>query len=84
MPTATRRATLETAPLSAPPRLRLADAAQPLTGVTYDSENYAMLNRPIETGRHAQRVMRYLRPHARDRLLEIGCRSSAPTPTAST
>jgi ubiquinone/menaquinone biosynthesis C-methylase UbiE len=72
MPTATRRAT-QAAPLPHPPTLRLADAAQPLTGVTYDSENYAMLNRPIETGRHAARVMRYLRPHPSDRLLEIGC-----------
>jgi ubiquinone/menaquinone biosynthesis C-methylase UbiE len=41
--------------------------------VTYDSENYAMLNRPIETGRHARRVMRYLRPQRSERLLEVGC-----------
>lgn len=55
-----------------PPRLRL--AAEPsLPHVTYDSENYAMLNRPIETGRHTRRVLRYLRPHADDRLLEVGC-----------
>jgi SAM-dependent methyltransferase len=42
-------------------------------GVIYDSENYAMLNRPIETERHARRIMRYLRPHDGDRLLEVGC-----------
>lgn len=41
--------------------------------VTYDSENYAMLNRPIETERHMRRIVRYLRPHAEERLLEIGC-----------
>lgn len=44
-----------------------------LTGVTYDSENYAMLNRPIETARHAKRIDRYLRPRAGQRLLEVGC-----------
>jgi ubiquinone/menaquinone biosynthesis C-methylase UbiE len=43
------------------------------TGVVYDSENYAMLNRPIETERHARRVMRYLRPRDSERLLEVGC-----------
>lgn len=42
-------------------------------GVVYDSENYAMLNRPIETERHARRIMRYLRPQADQRLLEVGC-----------
>src|SRR3954452_10293872 len=42
-------------------------------GVIYDSENYAMLNRPIETERHARRIMRYLRPRDSDRLLEVGC-----------
>jgi ubiquinone/menaquinone biosynthesis C-methylase UbiE len=41
--------------------------------VKYDSENYAMLNRPIETGRHSRRIMRYLRPRAGERLLEVGC-----------
>jgi ubiquinone/menaquinone biosynthesis C-methylase UbiE len=56
-----------------PPRLRLASEALSQTSVTYDSEDYAMLNRPIETGRHARRVMRYLRPRADDRLLEVGC-----------
>src|SRR4051812_15399318 len=42
-------------------------------GILYDSENYALLNRPIETERHAHRIMRYLRPHDDDRLLEMGC-----------
>jgi ubiquinone/menaquinone biosynthesis C-methylase UbiE len=60
-------------PLTHPPRLRIADGAMPLVGVTYDSENYAMLNRPIETGRHFRRVARYLAPRAEHRLLEIGC-----------
>jgi ubiquinone/menaquinone biosynthesis C-methylase UbiE len=74
MPTASRRATQHTESRPSAPKLRLADTAQPpLAGVTYDSENYAMINRPVETGRHAQRVSRYLRPHASDRLLEIGC-----------
>ena len=61
------------APLLHPPRLRLADAAPPHAGVIYDSEDYAMLNRPIETGRHARRILRYLRPRGEDRLLEVGC-----------
>lgn len=56
-----------------PPRLRLAGDAPSQSSVTYDSEDYAMLNRPIETGRHARRVMRYLRPRAHERLLEVGC-----------
>ena len=55
------------------PRLRLAPAAQPGLAVTYDSEDYAMLNSPIETDRHAGRVLRYLRPRPTDRLLEVGC-----------
>ena len=55
------------------PRLRLAPATQPDLAVTYDSEDYAMLNTPIETDRHAGRIMRYLRPQASDRLLEVGC-----------
>jgi ubiquinone/menaquinone biosynthesis C-methylase UbiE len=41
--------------------------------MVYDSENYAMLNRPIETERHARRIMRYLRPRDGQRLLEVGC-----------
>lgn len=56
-----------------PPTLRVVREPSPQAGVTYDSENYAMLNRPIETGRHARRIERYLRPHTHDRLLEIGC-----------
>ncbi|HEY2066510.1 MAG TPA: class I SAM-dependent methyltransferase [Gemmatimonadaceae bacterium] len=63
----------DAAPLTHPPRLRITDGAMPLVGVTYDSENYAMLNRPIETGRHFRRVARYLAPRAEHRLLEIGC-----------
>ena len=55
------------------PRLRLAPATQPDIAVTYDSENYAMLNTPIETDRHAGRIMRYLQPQSSDRLLEVGC-----------
>jgi SAM-dependent methyltransferase len=39
----------------------------------YDSEDYAMLNRPIETARHARRIVRYLQPKADQRLLEVGC-----------
>ena len=39
----------------------------------YRSREYAMLNRPIEIGRHLERVRRYLRPRWDDRLLEIGC-----------
>ena len=61
------------APASAPPRLRVLDGPSHHAGVTYDSENYALLNRPIETGRHSRRVMRYLRPSPVDRLLEGGC-----------
>lgn len=60
-------------PLLAPPRLRLTERPTHHAGVTYDSENYAMLNRPIETGRHARRIARLLRPAPMDRLLEIGC-----------
>jgi ubiquinone/menaquinone biosynthesis C-methylase UbiE len=55
------------------PRLRLSDDRRPLPGVTYDSENYAMLNRPIETGRHFRRITRYLAPRSEQRLLEVGC-----------
>ena len=55
------------------PRLRLAPATQPDLAVTYDSEDYAMLNTPIETDRHAGRIMRYLQPQTNDRLLEVGC-----------
>ena len=55
------------------PRLRLAPTTQPDLAVTYDSEDYAMLNTPIETDRHAGRIMRYLQPRTADRLLEVGC-----------
>ena len=55
------------------PRLRLASTTQPDLAVTYDSEDYAMLNSPIETDRHAGRIMRYLQPRTTDRLLEVGC-----------
>lgn len=41
--------------------------------VTYDREDYALANTPIETARHFRRVMRYLRPTRQDRLLEVGC-----------
>lgn len=56
-----------------PPRQRRIGPAPAEGGVIYDSENYAMLNRPIETERHARRIMRYLRPQDGDRLLEVGC-----------
>ena len=59
-------------PTLQPPHRRQG-APPPAGGVVYDSENYAMLNRPIETERHARRIMRYLRPHEGDRLLEVGC-----------
>lgn len=55
------------------PRLRLAPATQPDLAVTYDSDDYAMLNTPIETNRHAGRIMRYLQPRPSDRMLEVGC-----------
>ena len=61
------------APQVHPPRLRIAEEPVRHAGVTYDSENYAMLNRPIETARHARRILRYLKPVATDRLLEVGC-----------
>lgn len=70
--TVARRAHTHAAP-SEPPRLRLTSAAPIVEGVTYDSENYAMLNRPIETGRHGRRIRRFLRPAPSDRLLEVGC-----------
>jgi ubiquinone/menaquinone biosynthesis C-methylase UbiE len=75
MPTAARRSPEVTAPIAPPeaPRLRLAEEPRSFPGVVYDSENYAMLNRPIETGRHAKRIMRYLTPRGSERLLEVGC-----------
>lgn len=60
-------------PRTHPPRLRAMPDTLPNVGVTYDSEDYAMLNRPIETGRHSRRILRYLNPSASHRLLEIGC-----------
>jgi SAM-dependent methyltransferase len=39
----------------------------------YTSRKYALLNSSIETERHIDRVRRFLRPRATDRLLEIGC-----------
>ena len=73
MPTASRRAPRPVVTPPAPPRLRLTEDEKSFPGVVYDSENYAMLNRPIETGRHARRIERYLRPRGGDRLLEVGC-----------
>ena len=61
------------APVALPPRLRITEDQPHHAGVTYDSENYAMLNRPIETGRHSRRIRRYLQPAVSDRLLEVGC-----------
>jgi Methylase involved in ubiquinone/menaquinone biosynthesis len=55
------------------PRLREVGPPATSGGMVYDSENYAMLNRPIETERHARRIMRHLRPRDDDRLLEVGC-----------
>jgi ubiquinone/menaquinone biosynthesis C-methylase UbiE len=55
-----------------PPRLRVVETSTPNAGVAYDSEDYAMLNRPLETERHARRVMRFLCPQRHDRLLEAG------------
>jgi SAM-dependent methyltransferase len=73
MPTASRRAPRHAPAIHEPPRLRLTEPSPPTAGVVYDSENYAMLNRPIETGRHARRIVRYLQPQAGERLLEVGC-----------
>jgi ubiquinone/menaquinone biosynthesis C-methylase UbiE len=62
-----------TSPRTHAPRLRVVPDMPASAGVTYDSEDYAMLNRPIETGRHARRILRYLKPEYADHLLEIGC-----------
>lgn len=48
-------------------------ASRPRTSPVYRSRKYAMLNKPIEIGRHLERVRRYLRPEWDDRVLEIGC-----------
>lgn len=73
MPTATRFAP-QSLPLSHEPSRRAPSAAGSQTAcVVYDSEDYAMLNRPIETERHARRILRHLRPADGQRLLEVGC-----------
>jgi ubiquinone/menaquinone biosynthesis C-methylase UbiE len=72
MTTASSRATPRATPRLEPPRLRLTPET-PNTAVIYDSENYAMLNRPIETARHARRIMRWVAPRREHRLLEVGC-----------
>jgi len=41
--------------------------------MSYKSKQYAMLNKPIEVGRHLERVRRYLQPERDDHVLEIGC-----------
>lgn len=57
----------------APPRTRPQQRPRHDGAVEYDSEDYAMLNRPIETQRHMRRIVRFLRPRSHDRLLEVGC-----------
>jgi SAM-dependent methyltransferase len=73
MPTAIQRAQRHATPLHEPPRVRVTAPPAPFATALYDSEDYAMLNRPIETSRHARRIGRYLRPAPSDRLLEVGC-----------
>jgi ubiquinone/menaquinone biosynthesis C-methylase UbiE len=73
MPTVTRTTHRSAAPVHEPPRVRITASLPAPVAISYDSEDYAMLNRPIETSRHARRVTRYLRPAASDRLLEVGC-----------
>jgi ubiquinone/menaquinone biosynthesis C-methylase UbiE len=73
MPTATRSAPQSLPLTHAPSRRASSVAASPTASVVYDSEDYAMLNRPIETERHARRIMRHLRPSDGQRLLEVGC-----------
>ena len=41
--------------------------------VAYRSEQYALLNTPVEIERHVQRVIRHLSPAAADQILELGC-----------
>jgi ubiquinone/menaquinone biosynthesis C-methylase UbiE len=41
--------------------------------MTYQSREYALLNTPVEVGRHLRRVEEFLKPTAADRVLEIGC-----------
>lgn len=61
--------------LSSAPELLLPAPSAPVAApaLTYDSEKYAMLNTPIETERHIDRIMRYLDPKPNERLLEVGC-----------
>jgi SAM-dependent methyltransferase len=73
MHSATSPRTRDAIPTLHAPRLRLTDGEQMLPAVTYDSDDYAMINRPFETERHLRRVVRYLDPNANDRLLEVGC-----------
>ena len=73
MPTAIQSAQRHATPVHEPPRVRVTASPAPVATVLYDSEDYAMLNRPIETSRHARRIGRYLRPAPSDRLLEVGC-----------
>jgi ubiquinone/menaquinone biosynthesis C-methylase UbiE len=39
----------------------------------YNSEQYALMNTPIENDRHVERVLRFLSPEPDDRILEVGC-----------
>ncbi|MEX2152059.1 MAG: class I SAM-dependent methyltransferase [Gemmatimonadaceae bacterium] len=41
--------------------------------MVYNSKRYALLNSDIELGWNLRRVVRYLQPKARDRILDIGC-----------
>ncbi len=41
--------------------------------MNYQSRKYALLNSPIEVGRHLRRVRQFLQPRRNDRILEIGC-----------
>lgn len=41
--------------------------------MTYQSRKYALLNNPVEVGRHLRRVEEFLDPERDDRILEIGC-----------
>jgi ubiquinone/menaquinone biosynthesis C-methylase UbiE len=39
----------------------------------YTTEDYAMVNTPIESDGHLRRIVRYLAPRPDSRLLEVGC-----------
>ena len=73
MHTASSARSRDAAPVGPMPRLRRIDGERTPPAVVYDSEDYAMLNRPIETERHLRRIVRYLNPDAGDRVLEVGC-----------